>query len=246
MHYYKIILAYDGTDFVGWQVQPNGCAVANVLHDVFVEVFKVHVSIIGASRTDTGVHALGQVVLVKTVLHLDPETLRNAWNNRLPSSLVIRSIEIVDETFHPQRNVDYKIYWYHFFIERPLPFAARYGYWVRYPTDFEKLRECLKIFVGTHDFRSFCTGDEQESTIKTIDAINLEYLPEYNAYRISVRGHSFLRYMIRRIVGATCEVASRPHLSLAYLHQLLQAKNPEHTLPNAPAQGLILAKIIYK
>ncbi len=243
--YYKLLVAYDGTRYAGWQVQPHAVAVANILESTFLHVFSKPVKIIGASRTDAGVHALGQVALVITDLHLDPATMMRAWNNALPGDIVIRSLCSSDETFHPQRAVKQKIYWYHIFNQRPLPFLARYGYALQRPCDDKKLYEALQIFVGEHDFRSFCTGDEQITTTRRIDAITIHFFKRFNACRIEVQGPGFLRYMIRRIVGASVEVASRRSLSIDYVRTILEAKNPEHSLPNAPAQGLMLAKIIY-
>ena len=122
----------------------------------------------------------------------------------------------------------------------------KYGWWVTTKPDLEKLKRCLQVFVGTHDFRSFCTGDEQENTVRTIDSITLEYIKEYQAYRIAVSGPGFLRYMIRRIVGACMAVAMRKDLDIQLLRDVLAEKNPRQTLINAPAQGLMLRKISYK
>lgn len=185
---YKLVIAYDGTDYTGWQVQPQGTAVANVLQKTFVQCFNKPIRIIGASRTDAGVHALGQVATFETDLNVHPDKIMWVWNNKLPRSLSIRSLQIVDDRFHPQADVKQKTYYYHFFTERPLPFIARYGYFYNYPLDIAKVQDALRVFEGTHDFRSFCTGDDMSSTIRTIDAISLDYIKRYNVYRISVRG----------------------------------------------------------
>ena len=167
----------------------------------------------GSSRTDAGVHALGQVVSFKTDLKITPIALKQAWNGRLPTDIHIRSIEPVSDDFYSQRDVRQKTYWYHIFPQRPLPFFARYGLPYRFPFDVDKLQSCLQLFVGTHDFRSFCTGDEKVNTVRTIDAIHLQYIKHYRAYRIVIQGPGFLRYMIRRIVGASLHVATHEHLS---------------------------------
>lgn len=247
MNYYKIIVAYDGTNYHGWQIQPNRPTIAQALHKTFTKVFGVDASIIGASRTDAGVHALGQVALLKTELDVDVAKLLFAWNNRLPADLLIRSLEKVSENFHPQRSVEQKTYWYHFFPERPLPFFARYGLHVRVMPDVDKLCQALQIFVGTHDFRSFCTGDDMgPDTVRTIDEINVTYIKRFKAYRIEVKGPGFLRYMIRRIVGACIITGQKDYFPLEYLCEVLLAKSPLHTLPTAPAHGLVLYKIKYK
>ncbi|OQA35946.1 MAG: tRNA pseudouridine synthase A [Candidatus Dependentiae bacterium ADurb.Bin331] len=246
MDRYKIIVAYDGTAYSGWQQQSESVAVSNRLEKTFAQVFGQSINLLAASRTDAGVHALGQVALFSTDLTIDKQSLLKAWNNRLPSDIYIRSIEHVNDSFHPHYAVDEKIYWYHVFSSRPLPFAARYGYHMRYQYCTEKLFNALQVFVGTHDFRSFCTGTDYHSTVRSIDQINVTYLHRWNAHRIEVRGPKFLRYMIRRIVGAALEIASRPELSIDYLNNIFIANDPNHTLPCAPAHGLMLAKIKYR
>lgn len=244
---YRLIIAYDGTDYAGWQSQLHTVAVTNILEKKFLHVFKKNIKIIGASRTDAGVHALHQVARIKTDFFVDPELLKNAWNNKLPSDIFIRFLELTDDNFHPQRNVAQKTYWYHVFPQRPLPFFARYGYNINNaPLDKDKLDEALQIFVGKHDFRSFCTGDEQLTTVRTIDSIKLHFFKRYNVYRIEVQGAGFLRYMIRRIVGASLYGACHKKISLESIQTILHNKNPEHSLPNAPPQGLMLGHILYK
>ena len=245
MKQYKIIVAYDGSDYFGWQVQTEHITVAGVLQDTFKSVFGKEILIKAASRTDAGVHALGQTATFMADLIIDPVALRHAWQNILPESILIRGLEEISLDWNPRHNVKQKTYFYHFFQERPLPFFGRYGWYYRYPVNQEKLKEALNVFVGTHDFRSFCTGDEYENTVRTIDAVDVEYLHRFRAYRISVKGPGFLRYMIRRIVGACLEVASRDTLQINDLKIALEKKNPLQLLPTAPAKGLMLYKIVY-
>jgi tRNA pseudouridine38-40 synthase len=242
---YKCIIAYDGTDFYGWQIQLGHRTIVGVLQDTFKEVFSKDILIAGASRTDAGVHALGQTAAFSTDLNIKPDDLRNAWQNLLPESILIASIEEVPIDWSPRKNVTQKTYYYHFFQERPLPMSARYGYYYRYPVQLKKLKKALSVFIGTHDFRSFCTGDEYENTVRTINAIDVEYISEVKGYRITIKGPGFLRYMIRRIVGACLEVSSRDNLNLVDLQKALDAKNPLQLLPTAPAQGLLLYEIEY-
>lgn len=244
---YKLIIAYDGSDYSGWQAQDHAPSVATALNHAFKTVFKHEMKVLGASRTDAGVHALGQIAHVKTDLAVSAEKLKWAWNNALPADIAIRSLEPVDDSFNPFCNVEQKIYYYHFFTERPLPFIQRYGYFYPFKIDFELLKTTLQIFVGTHDFASFRSSEDvRENTIRTIDVINLEYLPRYKAYRITVKGQKFLRHMIRRIVGASLHVATKGIYALPLLQKVMAACNPAHTFPNAPAQGLMLYKIRYK
>lgn len=247
VNYYKITVAYDGTDYCGWQLQPDQPTIVQALQNTFHKVFACGVTIVGASRTDAGVHALGQVAVCRTELDLEADQLLWAWSNRLPHDIVICSCDRVDEMFHPQRNVLQKTYHYYFCCERPLPMVSRYRWYVRKNPNIAKLNDCLQVFVGKYDFRSFCTGtDMGEDTVRTIDAIKLSYDECKHAYCIEVRGPAFMRYMIRRIVGASMTVAAKPHFQVNYICDILQAKNPLHTLPTAPALGLVLQSIVYK
>lgn len=244
-HRYQLIVAYDGTDYAGWQSQGTGDTVAEVLLHTFSAVFKSPVSLRGVSRTDAGVHALGQVVLVKTAVDLEPERLAFAWNNRLPNSIVILSAQKVAADFRLQANILEKTYQYHFFIKMPSPFVARYGWYVQKPVDLFKLQAALQLFVGTHDFRSYCTGDDWPDTVRTINSITLDYIEPEQKYRITIKGPRFLRYMIRRIVGACIQIASNPYQNIDILSKIMQQKNPEQNLLNAPARGLTLFNVQY-
>ncbi len=245
MTYYKIVVAYDGTGYHGWQVQPGAATISQALIDAHIAVFFQKISILGASRTDAGVHALGQVAIVRSPIDVEPNILRKAWGKAIPTDIVVRDIQKIDRLIHPHDGVVQKIYAYHFFLERPMPFVQRFGWHFRRKVDLDLLRASLNLFVGTHDFRSFCTGEDLEDTIRTIDSVDVSYVSAWNAYRIEIKGKSFLRYMVRRIVGACLEIASRDQLGLSDLVSVLNSKNPCHTLPNAPAKGLVLEQILY-
>ena len=242
---YKIIVAYDGTDYAGWQYQDDQPSVAGTLQKTFKRVFNREITIIGVSRTDAGVHALGQVATFKTDLPLDAESIKFAWSNILPQDIYIKDIQMVRDEYSPHQFVSNKIYYYHFFQKRPLPFLARYGWFYHKPISLDKLQECLNVFVGTHDFRSFCSGHDRPDTIRTIHEVSITYFKKYGIYRITVKGPKFLRYMIRRIVGACLQVASHDTLVSNDLKIALEQKNPHQLFLTAPAQGLVLHKIIY-
>lgn len=265
MQRYKIIVQYDGTNYLGWQVQKEGKTIAGTLQDTFKKVFNHEITILGASRTDAGVHALKQVATFTCPLVIEPERMLWAWNNMVPDDICITSLQPVADDFDPHAHVAQKIYVYHVFTQRPSPFIARYGYAYYQKLDVKKLDAALQQFVGTHDFRSFCTGDDRESTVRRIDSIAVEPVTEQsiyelfvgngskqssennktNCYRITVKGPGFLRYMIRRIIGAALFVASHETISVGAIQQALEEKNPNQTLPNAPAQGLVLVDILY-
>lgn len=242
---YKLIIAYDGTDFDGWQVQPNQRSVANSIENRFYDVFKKKIHLTAASRTDAGVHAYGQVAAFTTDLTLDFEKMRWALQRSLPASITIRCLEPIFFEFNPRYDVIQKVYWYQFFLKQPLPWLQRFGYYQSQPVDLTLLEKALQIFVGTHDFRSFCSGTDAKTTLRTIDSIDVQYDEQWASYRIVFKGRSFLRYMIRRIVGASLYVAQK-NLDLSFLHKALEEKNPCQLFPTAPAQGLMLQEVSYK
>jgi tRNA pseudouridine38-40 synthase len=244
---YKLMVAYDGTSYSGWQKQKNAPSVCHAMQRAFATIFNTECRLLGASRTDAGVHAFGQVVRCITSLEIDPERLKQAWNNGLPDSITIRAAVRVADTFHPMHNVIEKEYHYHIFTERALPFVAAYGWHYKGNFDWEYLTELLQLFVGTHDFTSFCAVDVVHPTmIRTINAIKLFYCKEWNAHRIMITGHSFLRHMIRRIVGAALVVSQDKHYSIDFLRAIFMQRNARHILPNAPSKGLMLYSITYK
>lgn len=246
MNHYKLIIAYDGTDYCGWQEQKNKRSITEALKKSFHLVFAKEVIILGASRTDTGVHALGQVALCKTGLDISIQKMKQAWNNALPSNIVIRSLQQERSLFHPHYKVKQKTYHYHFFLSRPLPFLSRYGWYYPYPIDSTMLKKALDFFIGTHNFVSFRSSEDvRKNTIRTIDVISLTYIKRFKTYRITIKGQKFLHHMIRRIVGASMAVASRNNRSLHVLQEVMAAQNSNNFLPNAPAQGLLLYNITY-
>jgi len=246
MAVYKMVVAYDGTAYHGWQRQPNAITVVQMLEATFKGVFKQEISISGASRTDAGVHALGQVASFSLSMQIAPDRLMFAWNNALPNDILIREMSIVADDFNPRRRVVSKTYHYLFFNERPLPLGQQYGWYYSRPVDLDLLYQALQLFVGTHDFRSFCTGYDMQSTVRRIDSIHLEYDERLQAHRIVVQGPGFLRYMIRRIVGACLAVASKDQFSCQDISIALEKKDPAQLLPNSPAKGLVLHKIVYE
>jgi len=240
-----MIVAYDGTAYYGWQEQQREQTVAGTLQACFSRVFHRSVKVVGASRTDAHVHALGQVARFYTDLAIDAKRLKRAWNNALPLDIHIRVLERASDTFHPQHDVVHKRYDYYIFPQRPLPYVARYGWWIRHDIDPARLRSALQTFIGRHDFRSFATGSyHQQSTVCYIQDIQVRWLPRYGAYQIRFFGHRFLQHMIRRLVGAACDVA-RGRRTRHDVIRVLEEKNPRQHFMTAPGRGLFLHHIEY-
>lgn len=240
------MVAYDGTGYAGWQRQQKDQTVAGTLEHVFHKVFGHEIKLLAASRTDAGVHARGQVAAFDTALDIDPNRMLGAWNGQLPAGITIRSIERCADSFNPRYHVAQKTYQYNFFLEHPLPFYQRYGWYVYRAVDLGKLHACLQVFVGTHDFSSFATIDGTKNPIRTIHEITLSFDENTRMHTITIKGPSFLRFMIRRIVGACIDTASRTGGTPSYLAEILAQKDPRQRLFCAPSQGLILDSIQYK
>jgi tRNA pseudouridine38-40 synthase len=243
---YKAIVAYDGTRYQGWQAQGHTHeTVVGALTASFSKTFYRECTILGASRTDAGVHAVGQVIRLRTDCFIEPTRLLKALNSHLPVDIRLRSCIIAPEGFHPLQGVVNKRYYYHLSPRPTLPFISRYVYSPYSGYDFMRLSEALRVFVGEHDFRSFCTGNDQESTIRVVRSIRCERNARWGIDRVVVDGPSFLRHMIRRMVGAALCIAGSSSRSYDELRELLAAKNPETTLATAPAHGLLLRRVWY-
>jgi tRNA pseudouridine38-40 synthase len=249
MNSYKLIISYDGTDYHGWQWQENAITVDSVIRKTFLRAFKQEdMHIVGSSRTDAGVHAQGQVIRLGTRMDIDPQKLMYVLNNSLPDDIVITDCSRVDaeSRFHPQHDILRKVYAYRFYLKRPSPMLQRYGCFIDYPIDTHKLVQALTVFVGTYDFRAFSKELEEKNTTRTIESITVTSCEKTGAHTITVTGKSFLRHMIRRIVGAAFEIARRPDRSCQELKQLLIVPGLIKNLPTAPAKGLCLESITYQ
>lgn len=244
---YKLKVSYDGTGYHGWQAQPGKATIAGTLERTFKRIFNSEISILGASRTDAGVHARSQIAIFSTDLDLPADRILFAWNNALPDDISILSLELADSDFHPHYRVKQKTYSYVIFDRRPSPFVARYGWHHYRKINIDRLKAALAQFIGTHDFRAFCTIENViiEDTVRTIDTIDVLYDNELCAYRIEIKGEKFLRYMIRRMVGAAVKVACDETIPVEVIRRTLEKKDPSHSLPNAPACGLTLMNIEY-
>lgn len=249
---YKLIVSYDGSTFEGWQSQPSKNSVQDLLIQTFIRVFKTKIWLIGASRTDAGVHALGQVVLCKFQdFGLEKTKLLKVWNTALPAAIKIISASKAIHDFHPHHNVEQKIYVYRIFLQKPSPFEAKMGWFfpLIHKVDFVKFFKCLAKFEGSHDFKLFCKEDlaSTKSTKKTIFAIKTKQSKRAVDVFISAKG--FLRYQIRRIIGAAIEFSMTGKFDLAKIRQALQTPSKELVgqIPSfcAAPHGLCLKKIIY-
>jgi len=243
---YRCVVAYDGTAYYGWQEQKYEQTVAGTLQATFARVFGKNIKVVGASRTDAGVHAYHQVCRFLVDLDIDPAYMRRVWNASLPLDIHIRYLDYAPEGFHPQHNIESKQYYYHICDQRPLPFGSRYRWWLRYAFDPDLLERALHTCIGTHDFRSFCSGDYTgQSTVCTMYNIDVRHYRRYGVYQIRISGNRFMQHMVRRIVGAACDVA-RGRTSHDKLYVALHERDPQQHFMTAPGHGLLLRRITYQ
>ena len=244
---YRLIIAYDGTDFHGWQEQSTARTIVSALKNSFFAVFQKEVNILGASRTDSGVHAAGQVARIITDLDIDLQKMITAWNYRLTRGIKILAASIDSDSFNPRSNVKQKTYTYRIFTQFPDPTISRFGWlypWIEH-VDFETFKTVLALYQGTHDFTSFCKFQEKVSPVKTIDSIEVAVESESPSWLVTIKGPSFAHYQIRRMIGYALDASRKPKAAIALIKKLLT--NPCHEQPylKAAASGLTLQKIEY-
>ena len=268
----RIILkiAYDGTNYVGWQIQKNGIAVEKVINEHLSKLLKEDIVIIGASRTDSGVHARGNIAVFDTETKIPPEKISLALNQSLPSDIKIVSSKEVEADFHPRHRDCTKTYEYTFLNSRYAdPLKRLYAAYTYYELDIEKMKEASKFLIGEHDFTAFSSaGGQQLSSIRTINWIkieeeklnksfdengNLTDLKEENKdehffepklVKITVNGNGFLYNMVRIIAGTLMKVGQNVYPP-EYVKEILDSKDRALSAPKAPAEGLTLLEIKY-
>lgn len=242
----KLTVAYKGTHFNGWQIQPKGRTVQGVLEKTFQDVLGEPIQIMGASRTDAGVHALGQVCCVQYTCSMKAENFKFAMNRALPDDLVIHAVEEVSEAFHPIVHTESKIYQYKIYhSELKDPFKDEFSWHVREPLDFSKMQEAAALFLGEHDFKSFCaSGSNVSSTVRTIYSIDIEKSGP-DEYVFKFHGNGFLYNMIRILMALLVRVG-QGKATLEQAEHILAAKNRNLIPWTAPAHGLYLVEIFYE
>jgi len=242
---YKIIVEYDGTDFVGWQRQKNGLAIQQALEEAVQKVTGEKVHVQGAGRTDSGVHAVGQVANFRTGSRIPPQRLLHAINAHLPDEIVVKSIRRVGPDFHAQFNARSKVYRYTILNSKiRSPLARRYCWQVKQELDIRKMRAAVRCLEGRHDFSAFETESWRKSnSIRRVKRVEIRRRGEYIYVTIEATG--FLYNMVRAIVGTAVDVG-RGRLSVADMKRILESRDRKQAGPTAPARGLCLVEVKYR
>ncbi|ATF10786.1 tRNA pseudouridine(38-40) synthase TruA [Brevibacillus sp. HB1.4B] len=240
----RCVLAYDGTDFSGFQVQPDQVTVQGEIEAALNRVTGEDIQVFGSGRTDAGVHARGQVIHFDTSSNIPMDKWRFVLNNQLPDSIVIRTVEEVDASFHARFDVQVKEYRY-CIDNTPVAdvFRHRYADHVRFPLDVDAMQQAAHYLVGEHDFTSFCSAKTYvEDKVRTVYGVTVE--KSGDEVWVTCRGNGFLYNMVRIIVGTLVEVGQGKR-NPAELREILAACDREKAGKTAPAKGLIMWEVVY-
>lgn len=240
-----MIVAYDGTDYCGWQIQPNGITIEEVLNEKLKALTGEEIHIIGASRTDSGVHARGNVAVFDTDSPIPPGRMAYALNQKLPEDIVIVRSDEVPGNWHPRYQEDIrKTYEYHIYnAPVPDPLKRRYSAFISFPLDVEKMRQGAAYLTGEHDFASFCSiRTNAGSTVRRVEG--LEILKSGRDITIRITGSGFLYNMVRIIAGTLIRVG-RGFYTPKKVGEILEARKRTEAGVTAPPEGLVLTEIRY-
>lgn len=240
----KLVVAYEGTNYCGWQIQPNGITIEQVLNETLSSLLGEEITVTGVSRTDAGVHSLGNVAVFETHTKMPAEKISFALNQRLPEDIVVQESCQVPEDFHPRFSKSRKTYEYRILNCRfRQPLERRTSYFYHYPLDVSAMQKAAAYLVGEHDFTSFASVHAQTNTyVRTIYA--LDVVREGDMIRIRVQGNGFLYNMVRIIAGTLIQVGAgikKPE----DMESILAGKDRELAGPTAPAHGLTMIGLEY-
>ncbi len=241
---FKLTIEYDGTEYHGWQVQPNGRTIQAVLQEALTRMTGESAVVVAAGRTDAGVHAGGQVIGFSLQHTVSPQALQGALNALTPPDISITAAEVVGDDFHPRRAARSRIYAYRIWNARWVsPFWRRYAWRVPRELDREQLRAAATHLLGEHDFTSFqAAGCEARQPVRRVLRSDIDHSGHLITYTIEATG--FLRHMVRNIVGTLVEVGLGER-GAADLPRLLAARDRTLAGPTAPACGLCLQRVNY-
>ena len=241
---YKLIIGYDGTRYFGWEHQPGKDTIQGKLEDVLNHLAEEPVLIIGAGRTDAGVHARAMVANVVLSVDMTAEELRDYMNRYLPDDIIVQEVREASMRFHARYNAIGKTYCYTVFDGRTKPlFDRKYVWQLEKPVNIERMQKAAEYLTGEHDFMSFCKNPQKKkSTVRTVDKIEIRRRGDY--VTLTFHGNGFLQNMVRVLVGTLLEVGYGK-MEPAQMVDIMEKKDRRLAGPTAPAQGLTLIKVDY-
>jgi tRNA pseudouridine38-40 synthase len=244
----KLILAYDGSDFCGWQVQPDAVSVQGALASAIGRITGEKVLPQGSGRTDAGVHALAQVATFQTESVIPAANLVTALNDILPASIRVLKASEASADFHARKSARAKTYRYRMYREAICPpFLARYVWHYPYPLDFDAMAEAATLIEGEHDFASFAAMDPEKGALETSNVrvvFSSRWRREGEEFIYEIRGNGFLHHMVRNLVG-TLLLVGKGTFKVSDMASVLEARNRAAAGATAPAHGLCLVSVEY-
>ena len=240
----KLLIAYDGTAYYGWQTQLNKATIQETIENALSMVMKQKVDLIGSGRTDSGVHALGQVANFKADTRISQEKIKIALNANLPPDIRILDSLDVCMDFNARFDARYKTYMYQFYNNTVAdPFYSRYSYFVPQILDISKMEEALKLIVGTHDFKGFmASGSQSKTTVRTVYGAHL--IKDGNLIKIYINGNGFLYNMVRIIAGTLIDIG-KGLKDISCIENALTDKDRSILGQTAKPEGLFLMQVNY-
>lgn len=252
MNNIKLTIEYDGTNYCGWQKQKTrrkqNPSIQRILESCLKKILKHKVNLIASGRTDSGVHAIGQVANFKTTSKIATKIMMSALNGNLPQDIRILRVEGVPLEFHSRYSVRSKIYRYYLLNQSfKSPFFDSYSYWFKFSLDINLMKKAASYLTGRYDFKALCaSGSSVEDTIRTIKKISISKLKIFNCNMICIEIESdgFLYNMVRNIIGTLIEVG-RGRFSPKHIKKIIKSRNRSLAGPCVPAKGLFLVKVKY-
>ena len=244
MHNYKIVIEYDGTNFVGWQQQENGKSIQGALQEALVKLSNEKITIFGAGRTDAGVHAYGQVASFNLNKKIETDVIRDGLNQHLrPHPIAVQNAEIVDDNFHARFSAKKRWYEYKIINRRPpLTIDLNRAWCVYKNLDIEKMKNESLSFLGKHDLNAFRSAHcQSKNSMKTIDSVSIKNIDEQIIIEVSAK--SFLHSQVRIMIGTLVDIA-KGNINKTVL-DIINSKQRDIAGQTAPANGLYLKKVEY-
>jgi tRNA pseudouridine38-40 synthase len=241
----KLTIEYDGTHYLGWQVQPEGTTIQGVLEEKLGLLTGEPVRLFSSGRTDSGVHALAQVAHFKTPSQMDIRAMQKALNSLLPADIVIRKVEEVDEGFHARKHSKSKVYEYRI-LNRNLrsAFGREYFWYIPQKLNLAAMKKATQGLIGEHDFSAFRTvGSSTRTTVRRVTRAEWKRQRD-GLLRFEIEANGFLKQMVRSIVGTLVEVG-KGRIEVAEFQKILESKDRRKAGPTAPARGLFLKEVKY-
>jgi tRNA pseudouridine38-40 synthase len=241
----KLVIEYDGSNYLGWQVQPRGLTIQGVLEEKLSLLTGQRTPVTASGRTDAGVHALNQVAHFRTLSQLEVRSFQKALNSLLPPDLLIKKIEEVGESFHARKNAQSKLYVYRI-LNRPLrsPFHRTTAWHIPHPLDLGEMKRATQHLLGEHDFSAFrSVGSPTRTAVRRV--LRAEWkIGRDGLLRFEIEATGFLKQMVRAIVGTLVEVGKGKN-NAAQFQRIFESKDRKKAGPTAPAHGLFLKEVKY-